>query len=154
MAFLRWLGFERIDFEFTTERLGVAIFCALLTVGATFTPLLNAPHVLLSEIPNDMSDARLPILFLEVVGIGLNLVRLRAMAAGLLVFTFVQLISNLRYTIEVTDAINASWAADPRIHYTQMTGLGWGWWLILLGPCIMAGVLIRDFLRDRAQKRS
>jgi hypothetical protein len=149
MAFLRWLGFERIDFEFTTERLGIAIFCALLTVGATFTPIMNTPHVLLKAIPNDMSDVRLPILIMEVIGIGLNLIRLRALAAGLLAFTFLQLFVNLRYALAITDSINARWAEDPRIHYTQMSGLGWGWWFIILGPCIMLVVLIRDFLRDR-----
>jgi hypothetical protein len=111
---------------------------------------MNTPHVLLKAIPNDMSDVRLPILIMEVIGIGLNLIRLRALAAGLLAFTFLQLFVNLRYALAITDSINARWAEDPRIHYTQMSGLGWGWWFIILGPCIMLVVLIRDFLRDRA----
>lgn len=152
MAFLRWLGFENIDFQFTTERLGIAIFCALLTLGATFTPIVNTPHVLLIDMPSDLSDSRLPILFMEVVGIGLNLIRLRGLAAGLLAFTFLELYTHFRYALSITESINADWADDPRIHYTQLAGLGWGWWVILLGPCIMAAVLIRDFLRDRAQK--
>ena len=154
MAFLRWLGFENVDFQFTTERLGVAIFCALLTFGSTFTPIMNTPHAYLENTPSDMSDSRLPILFMEVIGIGLNLIQLRVLAAGFLALTFFELYAHLMNAISITEQINAIWAEDPRIHYTQLSGLGWGWWFILLGPCIMAAVLIRDFLRDRAQKRS
>jgi hypothetical protein len=153
MAFLRWFGFENVNFKITTERLGIALFCAFLTIGSTFTPIINTPHVLLGNIPSDMGPSRLAILVLEVFGIGCNLVQLRGWAAGFLVYTFYELFENLKFALAFTQSINNDWAKDPTIHFTQLSGLGWGWWFIILGPCIMAAVLIRDSLHDWRKKR-
>ena len=147
MAFFRWLGFESVDLKFSTERLGVSIFCSLFTIAATFTPVINTPHISVQDIPNDMSHSRLLILLLEIVGIALALVGLRLWAAGLLLFTFYELFLNLRYSVLIIESINAGWAEDPKVHFKELSTLSWGWWFILLGPCIMAGVLIRDFIR-------
>lgn len=148
MRFLRWFGFEGFNIRFTTERLGIAIFCAVLTIGSTFTPIINTPHVWLGEIPSDMTNSRGMITIVEVASIVLNLVGLRRWSAMLLGATVLELVLEFSYAVSFTNAINDSWAADPFYHYTQLSGLGWGWWVILLGPCIMAGVLLRDYLRE------
>ena len=148
MGFLRWFGFENANFRFTTERLGIAIFCALLTIGSTFTPIINTPHVLLNGAPSDMSDSRGFITIAEVLGIVFNLVGLRKWAMMLLGLTVYELILEFVYAVDITEGINKSFREDPFYHYTELCGLGWGWWIILLGPCIMAGVLLRDYLRE------
>ena len=148
MAFLRWFGFENVNFKITTERLGVALLCAILTIGSTFTPVISTPHFWLEDYPSDLSHSRSFLLVVEVVSIGLNLINLRRWAGALLGITLIMLLSDLYAAFEVTDAINAHMAKDPTLHYTQHAGLGWGWWFIILGPCIMAAVLIRDSHHD------
>lgn len=148
MGFLRWFGFENVNFRFRTERLGIAIFCALLTVASTFTPIINTPHVLLTGAPSDMADSRFLITAGEVLSIVLNLIDLRKWAATLLGLTIYEIIMEFIYAVDITNSLNKSFLEDPFYHYTQLSGLGWGWWVILLGPCIMGGVLIRDFIRD------
>ena len=148
MRFLRWFGFENINFKLTTERLGFAIFCALLTFASTFTPVINTPHVWLGEIPSDMSNARGLITFIEIMSIVLNLIGLRRWSAMLLGFTVVELIVEFSSALQFTNSINDSWAADPFYHYTQMSGLGWGWWVIWLAPTLQGWVMLRDSLRE------
>ena len=149
MGFFRHFNFNNINFHFSTKRLGIAIFCALLITGATFAPVINLPHLVVEGLPTDMSGNRFFILSTEVVGILLNLVGLRYWATVLFLLTLQCLVIDLIDSIHITDSLNDLLAKDPTIHYTQHAGLAWGWWLLILGPAIMGWVLVRDYLADR-----
>jgi hypothetical protein len=148
MSFFRFFGFENVNFKITTERLGVAVFCAVLTIGSTFTPIIDTPHVWLNGYPSDLSHSRGFMLAVEVLGIGLNLINLRKWATIMLGVTLFELALDYWYAFDFTNSINESFAKDPTIHYTHHAGLSWGWWFIILGPSIMAFVLFRDYLRE------
>jgi hypothetical protein len=148
MSFFRFFGFENVNFKITTERLGIAVFCAVLTIGSTFAPIIETPHVLLDGYPSDLSNSRGYMLFIEVLGIGLNLINLRKWATIMLGVTFFNLVLDCWYALSFTDSVNKSLAKDPTIHYTHHAGLAWGWWFIILGPSIMAFVIFRDYLRE------
>jgi hypothetical protein len=152
MRFFRWFGFEDFNLEITTERLGVAILCAILNIGSTFTPIIHTPHIYLGDIPADLSNSRMYILTVEVLGIGFNLVGLRRWAAFMLFGTVSTLIADFIYALNFTNSLNDQLAADPTVHYTQWNSLGWGWWFVILGPMIMGWVLLRDYLRENPQK--
>ncbi len=148
MGFLRFFSFEHADFKITTERLGIAIFCAILTVGSTFAPVINTPHISLTDYPSDLSDSRGFLLLVEVLSIGFNMISLRNWAGAWLGVTLFTLIVDLYRSFEIIDAINAYLGQDPSLHYTQHAGLAWGWWLIILGPAIMTLVWVLDYIRD------
>ena len=148
MWFFRFFGFEHADFKITTERLGIAIYCAILTVGSTFTPVINTPHISLTDYPSDFSNSRGFLLMVEVLSIGLNLINLRRWAGAWLGISLITLLTDLYAAFEVTDSINVYFAKDPTLHYTQHAGLAWGWWFIILGPTIMTLVWVRDFIRE------
>jgi hypothetical protein len=148
MRFFGWFGFGNLNFQITTERLGIAILCALLNIGSTFTPIIHTPHIYLGSIPADLSNSRMYILMVEVLGIGFNLVGLRRWATFMLLGTVSTLAVDFVYALEFTNSLNDQLAADPTLHYTQWNGLGWGWWFVILGPMIMGWVMLRDYLRE------